>query len=93
MPTILAYWWPLVKWVGIAYCLIMDSETLRSLARRNQRDRARERASYDALRTAIWQAHDEQVPQVDIVRATGLTRERIRQITGPKYRERHSPGA
>jgi hypothetical protein len=64
----------------------MDAETLKALARTNGRDKARERTSYDALVEAIWQASDEGMRQVDIVRAVGLTRERVRQICGREYR-------
>lgn len=67
----------------------MDADQLRRLARQNQRDKAREKISYAALVAAIWEAHDEKVPQVDIVRAVGLTRERVRQICDPEYRRRH----
>ena len=68
----------------------MDSETLRALARRNKQDKARERGSYATLLDAIWRAHDEGWPQVEIVRAVGLTRERIRQITDPEYRSKRT---
>jgi hypothetical protein len=66
----------------------MDADTLRSLARANGRDKAREKRSHDALVDAIWEAADEGWQQVDIVRTTGLTRERIRQLCDPEYRER-----
>jgi len=66
----------------------MDTETLRSLARANDRDKAREKRSHNALVDAIWEAADEGWAQVDIVKATGLTRERIRQLCDPLYRER-----
>lgn len=62
-------------------------------ARQNKRDKAREKRSYAALVAAIWEADDEGMPQVDIVRAVGLTRERVRQITDPDYRKRRSPDA
>ena len=65
----------------------MDPETLRTLARVNSRDKAREKRSHDALVDAIWEADDEDWPQVEIVKATGLTRERIRQLCDPEYRE------
>lgn len=66
----------------------MDADTLRQLARTNGRDKARERRSHDALVDAIWEAADEGWKQVDIVSATGLTRERVRQLCDPEYRER-----
>lgn len=66
----------------------MDVETLRSLARTNSRDKARETQSHEALVDAIWEAADEDWAQVDIVVAVGMTRERVRQICDPKYRER-----
>ncbi len=65
----------------------MDPGTLRKLARQNQRDKAREEASYDALVTAIWKACDGGMKQADIVRAVELTRERVRIICSAKYRE------
>lgn len=66
----------------------MNADTLRSLARANGRDKAREKRSHDALVDAIWEAADEGWPQVDIVKASGLTRERIRQLCDPEYRRR-----
>lgn len=64
-------------------------EKLAALARQNQRDKAKEAASHEALIDAIWEADaDEGVRQADIVRATRLTRERIRQICDGKYRAR-----
>lgn len=66
----------------------MDEATLRSLARANSRDKAREKQSHDALVDAIWAAADGGWQQVDIVKATGLTRERIRQLCNPEYRQR-----
>jgi hypothetical protein len=65
----------------------MDAETLRKLARQNQRDKARENASYDALVTAIWEARDSGMKQTEIVRAVELTRERVRVICSDDYRE------
>lgn len=67
----------------------MDADTLRTLARRNKRDKERERGSYAALLAAVWEADDEGMRQTDIVAAVGLTRERIRQVCDPDYRERH----
>jgi hypothetical protein len=69
----------------------MDSETLRALARRNQRHKTLQDASYAALLAAVWEADDEGMRQADIVRAVGLTRERVRQICNPQYRKQHSP--
>lgn len=66
----------------------MDEDTLRALARANSRDKAREARSHDALVDAVWEAADEGWEQVKIVKATGLTRERIRQLCDPKYRKR-----
>jgi len=64
----------------------MEADTLRALARKNQRDKERERASYADLLAAIWQAADEGWRQTDIVSAVGLTRERVRQVCDPDYR-------
>lgn len=61
---------------------------LRTLARANNNDKARERWSHSVLVDAIWEAVDEQWKQMDIVKATGLTRERIRQICDSRYRSR-----
>lgn len=64
----------------------MDTATLRRLARQNQRDKAREAASYEALLDAVWEAHDAGWRQVEIVKAVELTRERVRQILDADYR-------
>jgi hypothetical protein len=66
----------------------VDHETLRTLARTNARDKEREKSSHSALVDAIWEAADEGWAQVDIVKTTGLTRERIRQLCDPEYREK-----
>lgn len=66
----------------------MDEQTLRSLAAADRRAKARSEAAHAALVDAIWEAADAGWPQVDIVKATGLTRERIRQLCDPRYRER-----
>lgn len=66
----------------------MNADILQSLAQANGSDKAREKRSHDALVDAIWEAADEGWQQVDIVRATGLTRERIRQLCDPEYRRR-----
>lgn len=44
--------------------------------------------AHDALVDAIWEAADEGWQQVEIVKVTGLTRERVRQICDEKYRKR-----
>lgn len=65
----------------------MDRETLRALARANQRAQARSEATRDALIDAIWEASDQDdIPQVDIAKETGFTRERLRQLALPEYR-------
>jgi hypothetical protein len=66
----------------------MDEQTLRSLAASDRRAKARSEAAHAALVDAIWEAADSGWQQAKIVRATGLTRERIRQLCDPKYRER-----
>ena len=71
----------------------MDTETIRARARANQRDKAAERRSYRQLLDAIWEAADGGVRQGDIVRASGLTRERIRQVCRPDYRQRRQEEA
>ena len=70
----------------------MDETGLEMLAAINKRDKTVERASYAALVAAIWEASDEGMRQVDIVRAVGLTRERVRQICDPAYRAAHPAG-
>ena len=67
----------------------MDTEKLSKLATANRRDKERERASYIRLVAAIWEASDQGMRQVDIVKAVGLTRERVRQICDPVYRAAH----
>jgi predicted XRE-type DNA-binding protein len=65
----------------------MDRETLRELARANQRAQARSEATRGALIDAIWEAADQNgIPQVEIAKATGFTRERLRQLCRPEYR-------
>lgn len=64
----------------------MDQETLHALARTNRRAQARSDASRDALLDAIWEAVDQGMPQVEIAKATGFTRERLRQLSRPEYR-------
>jgi hypothetical protein len=66
----------------------MDEQTLRSLAASDRRAKTRSETAHAALVDAIWEAADAGWKQGDIVRATGLTRERIRQLCDPKYRER-----
>ena len=88
MPLVCAKTVGVVKTIGTGYSACVDADTLRSLARTNSRDKAREKHSHDALVDAIWKAADEDMPQVEIVKATGLTRERIRQLCDPGYRER-----
>lgn len=81
-----------VKMVGTLYGVPMiEPPDLRMLARRNNRDKQREAASYASLVAAIWQASDEGWRQVDIVREVGLTRERVRQICDKEYRDKHDP--
>jgi hypothetical protein len=70
---------------------MIESTDLRMLALANQKDKVREHASYARLVAAIWQASDEGMRQVDIVREVGLTRERVRQVCGDKYRNKHDP--
>ncbi len=68
----------------------MDAAELTRLARQNQRDKVREAASYRALVLAVWAASDDGWRQADIVRAIGLTRERVRQILDPQYRAKRA---
>lgn len=66
----------------------VDEQTLRSLAASDRRAKARSDTTHTALVDAIWEAADTGWPQTKIVQATGLTRERIRQLCSPSYRER-----
>ena len=90
MPTILAYHDALVKRIGTLYGQFMDDVQLRRHARQNRRHKALEETSYAVLVAAIWQARDEGMTQADIVRAVGLTRERVRQICKPDYKPRRA---
>jgi hypothetical protein len=51
---------------------------------------ARRDGTHRALVEAIWEAADQGMQQVDIVKAVNLTRERVRQLCTPEYRERQS---
>lgn len=66
----------------------MDRETVRVLARADQRAQARRDARRDALIDAIWEATDQDtpIPQVELAKASGFTRERLRQICDRDYR-------
>jgi len=66
----------------------MNAESLRSLAQANKQAAARQEQTHTALVDAIWEAADQGMPQVEIVAAVGLTRERVRQLCDPRYRER-----
>jgi len=66
----------------------MDEQTLRSLAASDRRAKARGEEAHTALVNAIWEAADTGWQQAKIVQATGLTRERIRQLCDKGYRER-----
>jgi hypothetical protein len=66
----------------------MDEGTLRQRAKADKRAAAQRESVRDALIDAIWEAADEHMPQVRIVAAVGLTRERIRQLCDADYRER-----
>lgn len=65
----------------------MDSDTLRALGRADKRAKDRQQEAHEALVDAIWEAADQGMPQVEIVAAAGLTRERVRQLCNPEYRE------
>lgn len=69
----------------------MDHETLAALAQADARAKAASAKAHRDLVRAIWKATDQGMPQVEIVRDTGLTRERIRQLCDPGYRAKHGP--
>jgi hypothetical protein len=66
----------------------MDEQTLRTLAAADRRAKARAETAHTALVDAIWEAADAGWQQTRIVQASGLTRERIRQLCDREYRER-----
>lgn len=66
----------------------MDKDTLRARAAADRKAGARKDTTHESLVDGIWEAADEGWKQVEIVDATGLTRERVRQICAPEYRER-----
>jgi hypothetical protein len=66
----------------------MDEQTLKTLAATDRRAKARSSEAHAALVDAIWAAADAGWKQTEIVKATGLTRERIRQLCDSEYRER-----
>jgi hypothetical protein len=68
----------------------VDEQTLRSVAASDRRAKRRAEEAHNALVDAIWEAADAGWPQTKIVAASGLTRERIRQLCSPEYRERAS---
>ena len=65
----------------------MDTDTLRTLGRASKRAKDRQQRAHEALVDAIWEAADEGMPQVEIVAAVGLTRERVRQLCDAQYRK------
>jgi hypothetical protein len=78
-----------VKTIGTEYGGGVDHETLIALGRADARAKARLGDAHKALVRAIWEAADQGMQQVEIVRDTGLTRERIRQLCDSKYRAKH----
>jgi hypothetical protein len=68
--------------------MAVDENTLRTLAASDHHAKARSEEAHAALVDAIWEAADTGWPQTKIVAATGLTRERIRQLCATEYRER-----
>jgi hypothetical protein len=75
----------------LAYGILIhvDFDTLRNLARADTRAQARRDETHRVLVEAIWEAADQGMQQVEIVRAVGLTRERVRQLCSPEYRTKH----
>lgn len=67
----------------------MDHETLAALARADATAKARSADAHKALVRAIWEAADQGMRQVEIVKDTGLTRERVRQLCDSEYRAKH----
>jgi hypothetical protein len=65
-----------------------DPDRLSQLGRRHQRLRADLDALRPELAEEIRAAHDTGVPQVDIARIAGYTRDQVRQICLPPERRR-----
>lgn len=80
----LAYTVGVVKRIGLASWNGWENarviNRLTALAKTYQRDKARADKSREALADAIIEAAASNVPQVEIVKATGYTRERVRLI-------------
>lgn len=66
----------------------MDTDNLRRLGATHIRTRTAYEQARDALEPEVIAAIDAGIPQVDIVRLTGLTRERLRQIGKAVERQR-----
>lgn len=66
----------------------MNTDTLRRLGATHIKTRAAYEAARDALEPEVIAAIDAGIPQVEIVRLTGLTRERLRQIGKAVERQR-----
>src|SRR5258705_7163387 len=66
-----------------------DLDRLNQLGRRHQRLRADLEALRPELADEIRAAHAAEVPQVEIARATGYTRDQVRQICLPPTKRRH----
>jgi hypothetical protein len=67
---------------------IMTSDRLAELGRRHRRLRADLDALRPLLAEAIREAHADGMAQVDVVKATGYTRDQVRQICLPAERRR-----
>jgi hypothetical protein len=70
-----------------------DPNRLAQLGRRHQRLRAELEALRPELAAEIRLAHEAGVAQVDIVKATGYTRDQVRQICLPPERRRRAANA
>lgn len=69
-------------------CMTYDPQRLHQLGRRLQKLRADLDAIRPEVAAEIRAAHEAGMPQVEIVRATGYTRDQVRQICLPDDQRR-----
>lgn len=82
-------------WHAYALCVILSgmSDRLLAAARAYKRAKRSYERSYEDLVEAMVEAADNGTPQVDIVEATGFTREHIRRIVAKVREERETAAA
>lgn len=79
-------------WHAYPVCVILSgmSDRLLAAARAHKRAKRAYERSYEDLVEAIVEAADKDTPQVEIVQATGYTRETIRRIVSKVREEREA---